>query len=194
MPERNPAVQSRIYTKLWLLPAAMALFGMCGAPAMFGQATAKTPPNRLLVGKLLYVAPMEGGMDGWLIEDLRQWGKYKVTGNSEGVDLVLKSYKPEKDMEWENRAGVPVPKGEGKRRKGELPAVSFAVIDWVTGEPLWQTEVLNHKQKKDEPDPPAGPRTQIFARDLTPDQIAQRVTTKLRQYVAELEKQEGAKP
>jgi len=187
MPERNPEVQARLHTKLWLL-MAIVLLGMCGAPAMFGQQSAKTSPNRLLVGKLLYVAPMEGGMDGWLIEDLRQWGKYTVTGNSEGVDMVLKSYKPEKEMEWKNQAGVPVPKGE---KKHQLPAVSFAVIDWVTDEPLWQVEVLNRKQKKDEADPPAGPRTQIFARDMTPDQIAQRVAAKLREYVTSLEKQGG---
>jgi len=65
------------------------------------------------------------------------------------------------------------------------------VIDWVTDEPVWQAEVLNRKQKKDEPDPPPGPKTQIFARDLSPDQIAQRVATKLREYVTSLEKQQG---
>ena len=165
--------------------------------AAVGQEAAKAPTSRLLTGKLLYVAPMTGGLDGWLMDDLRQWGKYEVTGNAEGVDLVLKSYKPEKDMEWKNNPeGVPMPKDDSKHspfshKKGELPAVSFAVIDWVTDEPLWQAEVLNRKQKKDEPDPPPGPKTQIFARDLSPDQIAQRVATKLREYVTSLEKQQG---
>ncbi len=172
--------------------ACLALV-MVESAVVFGQRPANLP-NELVVGKLLYVAPMPAGLDGWLIDDLRQWGKYQITGNSEGVDLVLKSYTPEKEMEWKNRAGVPVPKDEGKHHKRELPTLSFAVIDWVADQPLWQAELLNRKQKKDEPDPPAGPRTQIFARDLSPDQIAQRVTMKLRQYVAELEKQGSAKP
>jgi len=170
---------------------------LCSGALAFGQDAPKTQPNRLLVGKLLYVSPMAAGLDGWLMDDLRQWGKYQVTGNAEGVDLVLKAYTPEKEQEWEtNKDGVPTPKKEGKHsplshRKGDLPAAAFAVIDWVTDEPLWRAEVVNRKQKSDEPDPPLGPKTQIFGRDLTPDQLAQRVATKLRQYVASLEKPQG---
>jgi hypothetical protein len=114
--------------------------------------------------------------------------------------LVLKSYKPETETEWESRDGIPVPKGEGRRtplsrkKREDLPAVSFSVVDWVTNEPLWQADVLDRKQKKDEPDPPAGPRTKIFARDMSPDQIAHRVATKLREYVTKLEKGEGSQP
>jgi len=86
--------------------------------AAVGQEAAKAPTSRLLTGKLLYVAPMTGGLDGWLMDDLRQWGKYEVTGNAEGVDLVLKSYKPEKDMEWKNNPeGVPVPKDDSSTRR-----------------------------------------------------------------------------
>jgi hypothetical protein len=157
-------------------------------------------PNELLVGKLIYVAPMPAGLDGWIMDYLRRWGKYQITGNPEGVDLVLKSYKPEKETEWDKRDGIPVPKGEDRRtplsrkKREELPAISFSVIDWVTDQPVWHADILDRKQKKDEPDPPPGPHTKIFARDMTPDQIAQRVTMKLREYVAQLEKGGGAKP
>ncbi len=160
----------------------------------FAQEAPSRRPNELLVGKLIYVAPMPGGMDGWITDGLRRWGKYQVTGNSEGVDLVLKSYKPEKETEWVKHNGIPVPKGEdrrtplSKKKREDLPAVAFSVVDWVSDEPVWQADILDRKQKKDEPDPPAGPHTQIFARDMTPDQIAQRVTMKLREYVTQLEK------
>jgi hypothetical protein len=138
---------------------------------------------------------MPAGLKDWIVDDLRPWGKYQITGDPEGVDLVLKSYTPEKEIQWENRDGVPVPKGEGRRKKREdLPAVSFSVVDWVRNEVVWQADVLDRKQKKDEPDPPAGPHTEIFARDMSPDQIAHHVATQLREYVTKLEKGEGSQP
>jgi len=169
-------------------------------PVLAQQPVPTQRPNELVVGKLLYVAPMPAGLKDWIVDYLRPWGKYEITGNPEGVDLVLKSYKPETETEWENRDGIPVPKGEGRRtplsrkKREDLPAVSFSVVDWVTNEPVWQADVLDRKQKKDEPDPPAGPHTKIFARDMGPDQIAHRVATKLREYVTKLEKGEGAQP
>ncbi len=178
----------------WIL-----LFLLITAPALTPVQAPKPRPNPLLTGKLIYVAPMPQGLDTYLIDDLRQWGKYQVTANSEGVNLILKSYKPEKETQWGKRDGVPVPKGEDRRtplsrRKTDLPAVSFTVVDWVTDQPLWQVNILDRKRKPDDPEPPAGPETEIYAKDMTPDQIAQRVATKLREYVAELEKKEGAKP
>ena len=94
-----------------------ALLILAAVPA-FGQQAATKKPNELLAGKLIYVAPMPDNIDQWVIDFLRRWGKYKVTSNPEGVDLVLKAVNPDKDTEWEMRGGVPSPKGrgEGSRR------------------------------------------------------------------------------
>ena len=162
----------------------------CGA-----QQTATKQPNELVVGKLIYVAPMPANIDKWVIDFLQRWGKYKVTSNPEGVDLVLKAYKPEKETEWEMRKGIPQPSGSDqgrspihRKKREDIPVVSVNVIDWVTDQPLWHADIIDRNRKKDETEPPAGPHTKIYARDMTPDQIAQRITMKLREYVTELEK------
>jgi hypothetical protein len=182
-------------------PGFLGLFvTLIVTPVLAQQPAPAQRPNELLAGKLLYVAPMDAGLKDWLVDYLRPWGKYEITGNPEGVDLVLKSYKPEKETQWENRAGVPMPKDDSRRtplsrkKREELPAASFSVVDWVRNEVLWQADVVDRKQKKDEPDPPAGPHTTIFARDMSPDQIAHRVATKLREYVTNLEKGAGSQP
>jgi len=162
----------------------------------FAQQSAPGKPNELLAARLVYVAPMPAGIDQWIQENLQRWGKYQVTANPEGVDLVVRAIKPEKEQELEMRGGVPQPKGTGRRlpvplpRRGrqELPVISFSVLDWVTNQELWHADVLDRKQKKDEPDPPAGPLTRIYARGFTSDQLAMKVTTKLREYVRGLEK------
>jgi hypothetical protein len=171
---------------------------LAAVPGFAQQAPAKKA-NELVGGKLIYVAPMPDNLDQWILDFLHRWGKYKTTSNPEGVDLLMKGYTVEKETEWEMRGGVPQPREErrrfpvpGKGRK-ELPVISISVIDWVTNQPLWRADVLNRKQKKDEADPPLGPHTQIFARDLTPDQLAQKLTARLREYVSELEKTAGSK-
>jgi len=184
-----------------MAPARFCLVLILAAVPAFGQQAATNKPNELLVGKLIYVAPMPAGLDQWIMDFLRRWGKYKVTGDPEGVDLVIKAYNPEKALELEKRGGVPQPRGEGRRlpvpvprkERQELPAISISVIDWVTDEPLWHADILDRKQKKDEENPPAGPRTKIYARGMTPDQLAQKVTARLREYVTELEKAGGEK-
>jgi hypothetical protein len=174
------------------------LIGLCfvlAAGRAVAQQASPKKPNELVAGKLLYVAPMPANLDEWILDYLRRWGKYKVTGNPEGVDLVVKAYSPEKEMELEMRGGVPQPRGEGRRlpspipgkKHEELPAVSITVFDWVTNEPLWHADILDRKQKKDEANPPPGPQTKIFARGLATDQLAQRITAKLREYVGQLE-------
>jgi hypothetical protein len=164
---------------------------------VYGQQAAPKKVNELVAAKMIYVAPMPDNLDQWIMDFLRRWGKYKVTNNSEGVDLVLKAVQPgEKATEWEMREGVPQPKGEGsrfpapipRRERKHVPVVSIDVIDWVTNQRIWHAEILNRKQKQDEPNPPAGPETTIFARGMTGDQIAMRVTRALQAYVAELEK------
>jgi hypothetical protein len=174
------------------------LMGLCLVfVAVRGAAQQASPkkPNELVAGKLVYVAPMPANLDQWILDFLRRWGKYKVTGDPEGVDMVVKAYNPEKEMQLEMRGGVPQPRGEPRKlpvpiprkQREELPAVSISVIDWVTNESLWHADILDRKQKKDEPDPPPGPHTKIFGRGMTPDQLAQKITTRLREYVTQLE-------
>jgi len=168
------------------------------APA-FGQQPAPKKVNELLAGKVVYVAPMPDNLDDWITDFLRRWGKYKVTGNPEGVDLVVKAIEPETNMEWERDMGIPRPKGTGSRfpfpfpkrgKKGEAAVVAIDVVDWVSNQRIWRADVINRKQKKDEAAPPAGPETTIFAEGMTADAIAMRVTRNLQAYVAELEKSE----
>jgi hypothetical protein len=172
-----------------ILAAALAL----------GQQASPKKRNQLLVGKLIYVSPIPSDIDRWIGDYLNQWGKYKLTGNPEGVDLIVNAVSSEKEAKLVNRRGVPQPQGEGRHFPGRgrgnaIPVTSISVSDWATNEVLWQADILDRKQKKDEANPPAGPHTTIFARDLTSDQLAQKVTEKLRDYVSELEKAGAVKP
>ena len=177
---------------------AISFIAVLAAALALGQQTTPKKPNELVAGKLVYVAPIPSDIDRWIGDYLNQWGKYKVTGNPEGVDLVVNAVSSEKDMKLVMRQGVPQPQGEGRHFPGrgggkKIPVTSISVTDWVTNEVLWQADILDRKQKKDEANPPAGPHTTIFARDLTPDQLAQKVTAKLREYVSELEKTRAGK-
>jgi hypothetical protein len=176
----------------------LVVVGIC-ALALAQQAPAEKP-NELVVGKLIYVASMPDGLDQWIIDFLRRWGKYKVTSDPEGVDLVIQATNPEKELQLETRAGTAQPRGADrppspihKGKHDELPAVSISVIDWVTNQPVWYADILNRKQKKDEATPPAGPQTKIFARAMTSDQLAQKVVAKLREYEEGLEKSASGK-
>jgi hypothetical protein len=138
---------------------------------------------------------MSDGLDQWIIDFLRRWGKYKLTSNPEGVDLVIQAENPEKELGIETRAGTAEPRGTGrppspipKRKRDELPAISISVIDWVTSQPVWEADILKRNPKKDEAAPPAGPQTKIFARGMTSDQLAQKVVAVLRRYEEGLEK------
>ncbi len=160
-----------------------------------GQQASAEKPNELVVGKLIYVASMPNGLDQWIIDSLRRWGKYKVTGNAEGVDLVIQAINPEKELRLETRAGTAQPKGAdrphlpgSKSKSDKLPPLSISVTDWVTSQTVWQADILDRKQKKDEAATVAGPKTKIFARSMTSDQLAQKVVAKLREYEEGLEK------
>ena len=176
----------------------LVVVGICALA--LGQQAPAEKPNQLVVGKLIYVASMPDGLDQWIIDFLRRWGKYKVTSDPEGVDLVIQATNPEKELRLETRAGTAQPRGADrppspihKGKHDELPAILISVIDWVTNQPVWHADILDRKQKKDEADLPAGPQTKIFARDMTSDQLAQRVTAKLKEYEEELEKSAGGK-
>ena len=71
--------------------------------------------------------------------------------------------------------------------------MTINVTDWVTGEIVWYAHLLDRKPKKDQPESEAGPHADVSIRGLTGDQIAQRLTGKLRAYVSQLESEEGGK-
>lgn len=158
----------------------------------------QTRPNALLVGKLIYVDHMPAGLDQWIIEDLRVWGRYKRTANPEGVDLVVQAHVPERETEYDMRGGLPRPR-EKKGKPGgadECPRlkpsdprpVTISVVDWVTNERLWYVHLIDKRPKKEDLEQPSGPHNDIFTRGMTPDQIAMKITTRLREYVTELER------
>jgi len=172
-----------------------------GACAMAqGQHAPAQKPNELVVGKLIYVDSMPDGLDQWIVDFLRRWGKYKITSNPEGVDLVIEPVNPGQDLRLETRGGTAQPKGADRphlpisrgKRNEPLPS-SISVISWVSSQPVWQADILDRKPKKDEADLPAGPQTKIFARALTSDQIAAKVVAKLKEYEEGLEKSGGGK-
>ena len=141
--------------------------------------------NELVVAKWIYVEPMPQDFETWIIEFLRQWGKYKVTGDPEGVDLVWQANIPSRGYQLRrNRQGIPTPR-EG--RPSERGVVSMSVVDWVTGERLWHAVVVRRKKKKKDPDPPNGPRTRIYSRKMSREQLTDTLVKTLRRYVEELE-------
>lgn len=142
--------------------------------------------NRLTTAKVIYVEPMPGGLDQWFIQDLRAWGKYRIAGSEEGVDLVVKAEKPQPRFTRHR-----TPPALHRKRK-EPPILSVEVVDWVTGGLLWQADVLNAGEKKDQA-PSTGPETEVDARHMKPDEIAERATNLLRRYVDGLESQQGAR-
>ena len=150
-----------------------------------GRAQQGTAPqtNRLATGKLIYVAPMPNNLDKWLQEDIRVWGRYKVTSNPEGVDLQISAIVPEKEPQYRQRHGVPLPKKEAKGRPQET---SIDVVDWVSGERLWSATLLDKKPVQKGEQPPPGPTLEIDARGMTPDQLALKITNSLRHYVEQL--------
>jgi len=171
----------------------LVVIGTCALGS--GQQAPAAKPNELVAAKLIYVASMPNGLDQWIIDDLRRWGRYQVTSNAEGVDLVMQAVNPQKELELETRAGTAQPKGadrphlpHSKSKDDELPPLSISVTGWVASQTVWQANILDRKQKKDEAAPAAGPLTKIFARSMTSEQLAQKVVAKLREYEEGLEK------
>ena len=175
-----------VRTTISILVAGVA--AISAVTAAGGQSSqAGKPPNKLVTAKLICVKPMEDGLDQWILEDLRAWGRYKVTGDPEGADLVMSAYKPEKLPHYVIRQGVP----EAKKERAEPPAVSITVADWALNEALWQADILNKKPKKDDAASSPGPQVDIYARGLKPAELAQKLTRNLRNYVEALEKSAG---
>jgi hypothetical protein len=165
---------------LCILSAILAL----GAFRIRAQQTAAPAANRLVTGKLIYVAPMPNGLDKWLQQDLKDWGRYRVTSNPEGVDLQVQAVVPEKQPRYKERHGVPMPKGESKDKPQEA---SIDVVDWTSGERLWSAALLDKKLDPNQPQAAPGAELEIRARGMTPDQLALKITSELRRYVSQLE-------
>lgn len=158
-----------------LLLAALSLAG-------FARPSRAAEANHLTTAKIIYVEPMPSGLDQWIIQDLRAWGKYQISGSEQGVDLVIRSQKPAKKIHYTRHETPPVL----HRQHTVPPVLSVTVVDWVTGAKLWQAQILNVGPKKDQKNV-LGPETEIDARHMKPDEIAERCTNLLRRYVESLE-------
>jgi hypothetical protein len=179
-PGRN--AMGSIYTVFALISLLVA---GTGHGQQGGPARGARTPNRLLTAKLMAVTSMPDGVDRWLIEDLRAWGRYRVTTDPEGADLVMRGYDPQKDPQLKLSHGIPQPRRE---KHQPPPVLSVTVIDWLSNQSLWDVNIMNKKARQGESEPEAGPRTEIDARGLSPAQLAQTITSRLRDYVGQLEK------
>jgi len=185
----------RIVLSVLLPMAAMPEARAQQAPAPVIQAPpeAKAPPaasasnapsNRLVTGKLIYVAPMPNNLDKWLQEDLLTWGRYRVTSNPEGVDLEISAVVPERPTRYRQRSGVPLPKAPPRKQPQET---SIKVVDWTSGAELWNATLLDKNPKANSAPPAPASSIEIPARDMTPDQLALKITRELQRYVEQLE-------
>lgn len=169
----------------------LVIFAGLLAPAMLlcqGQNPEAAAAHRLLTARSIYVEPMPDGLDQWIIQDLKAWGRYQVSPTLEGVDLVIRAKKPNnKVLETEHGILPSI-----RRPKAPLPVLSLTVVDWVTQARVWQADILNASRKGDGPSA-SGPRAEIYARHMKPDQIAERATNALRRYVEQLQQNAGAK-
>ncbi len=145
--------------------------------------------NRLISAKLIAVTPMPDDLDKWIIENLRAWGKYRVTGDPEGVDLVMSASSEDKSPEYKTKRGVVRPKKEKKHP----PVLAVTVEDWASKGTLWQAELLNEKPGAAESDSSAGPDIILAARGLSTEQLGAQLARKFREYVSGLEKTETGK-
>ena len=165
---------------LVLLAAALAVPAVTPAAA---QQPAAKPANRLVTGKYIYVGPMPDGLDRWLQYDLKSWGLYQVTSNPEGVDLEMYAITPERQPQYRERHGVPMPRKESAAKPRET---SIDVVDWVSRERLWSATLVDKKLDRNAPPPAPGPTLEIRARGMTPDQLALEITNALRRSVEQL--------
>ncbi|HEX5410361.1 MAG TPA: hypothetical protein VFZ27_00705 [Terriglobia bacterium] len=120
-----------------------------------GQQAHQTTQNPLLNGKLMYVGKMPENLDGWIINDLSVWGKYKPTRQIEGADLVMKAYEPEMKVQYKLRRGIPQPKEVRKDRDRKHVIFSIIVDDWVTGQQVWKADVMGQKPKRHQNNAPS---------------------------------------
>jgi hypothetical protein len=170
--------------------ARYCLLSLCllSAPVM-GQQKSQGSQSPLIEGKLMYVGKMPQNIDAWIVNDLSVWGRYKPTRQIEGVDLAMKAYEPETEVQYKMRKGIPQPKEVRKDPKRKHVMFSIIVDDWVTGHQVWQADIMDRKPKRDENTAPSDD-AEINARGLSSQQIAQAITRELRRYVDHL----GSRP
>ena len=77
---------------------------------VLAQEPAEEQPNELVAGRLIYVNRMPGELDRWIVDFLRRWGKYTVTGDPEGVDLVWDAHRAGTEVRYrlDRRRGLPL--------------------------------------------------------------------------------------
>lgn len=174
---------------VFLKAAAMALISSlvtagAGMPQSAKGETSARAKDRLISAKLVAVPPMPDNLDKWIIENLRAWGKYRVTGDPEGADLIMSADFEEKDPQYTTKRGVVQPKKEKKHP----PVLSVEVLDWVNKQPLWHADVLNDKPQPGKAGPvTSGPEITLQARGLSTDQLGAQLVRKFREYVTGLE-------
>ncbi|MCL5005850.1 MAG: hypothetical protein M1404_04895 [Acidobacteria bacterium] len=163
-------------------------------PALGQQQPTRNVPNPLIDGKLMYVGRMPENLDSWIVVDLRSWGKYKPTRDPEGVDLVMEAEEPERSVEYEMRQGVPQPRRVERRREDRGVMFRIVVADWVTRRPVWQADILDKKPKKGHREITKGTHSEIYARGLSNQELAEEILRTLRSYVDYLSSENGATP
>ena len=151
-----------------------------------GQQPATEKSNPLVDGKLMFVGKMPENLDSWIVVGLRSWGKYKPTRDPEGVGLEMRAYQPTRKVEYEMRQGIPQPKRTGKRDRDKQLMFTIVVTDWVTGKPVWEADILDRKQKNGRRENSTGSHSEIYARGLSSQVLAEEILRALRAYVAKL--------
>lgn len=161
---------------------ALLLFA---APAL-GQHPAQQTPNPLVDGKLMYVGHMPENLDAWIVTGLGAWGKYKPTRDSEGVDLVMEAEVPEKRVEYEMSQGTPRPRRVEKKHGPKNLMFSIVVGDWVTRRSVWKADILDRKPKNGRRQMTTGSHSEIYAKGLSTQELAEEILRTLRAYVDQL--------
>lgn len=67
-------------------------------------------PSALVRGRIISVSRMPADLDRWILEDLRAWGKYKVSADPEGASLVMEARVPERENPNGLPPGIPQPR------------------------------------------------------------------------------------
>jgi hypothetical protein len=179
---RNGAVIRR-----FLLVVSLALFCPFPGPAKAQEAQPSSPmgtrPNELVAGKLVFVEEMPDNLDAWIADGLRRWGKYHVTANQEGADLVIEAEEGKRKFPGP-RLGTPGTVPLPHRNHKNLPVASISVVDWVTNTPLFTADFVNmHGGNKHDP---ASSHITVRAAGYSAQQIATRFISQLQEYLKTL--------